>query len=355
MEYPLKSIVLLIILLFLFTNCKSVETDTVSEETKIENKLDSIFTSLNQNGKFNGNVLVAKNDKVIYKKEFGFSDGKKQNALKATDRFNIGSIYKEIPAIAIMQLSEKKLLSLDDSIYKYLPNLPAWSKEVSIKNLLQYTSGLPRISWGKHKEINDEVLLNDISEIKELESNPGDHYLYTNNSPFLLSKIIENVSGEKFAEYVRKNILQPFQLNQSTFSDVFPYANRVSQAIPFDSNGIEDKMPFNVKSSVFLFSTTTEDLFKFLKKLHTYKMISQRSLSKIGPAADLKSDNMQSALGRVEFKNDKIIEHTHHGSSGNFECIISRNNLSKTTIILLTNTKNENVHAIKESIQEIVR
>lgn len=355
MEYSLRNITALIVLFTLFTNCKTIDTNPVYTESKIEKKIDSIFTSLNQNGKFNGNVLVAKKDKIIYNKGFGFSNGDKQLLLKATDKFNIGSIYKEIPAIAIMQLEEKGFLRLNDPIKKHLKNLPKWSSEISILNLLQYTSGLPKINWRKHEMINDKTLMNDLSEILRLEFIPGRNYLYTNYSPFLLSKIVENVTGEKFTEYVFKSILKPLKLNQSTFNESFPYKNRGSMAISFNGDFVEDSPPFTIKSSLFLFSTTTQDLFKLLKGIHTLNLINEKSLNTIGKTADLNIEDMESPLGQVQFKNTKIAEHNHHGTSGNYECIISRNNLQNTTIVILTNNKNENIHSIKDSLQELLQ
>lgn len=346
---------LLLLLSLTMINCKTTEKNVTPKKNKIEKKLDSIFSSLSKNGKFNGNVLVAKNDEILYQKGFGFSNGSKQLLLKSTDRFNIGSIYKEIPAIAIMQLKEKGLLKLNASISEYIPNLPKWSNKVSIKNLIQYTSGLPKINWRKHKVINDKALINDLLEISNLEFTPGKSYLYTNYSPLLLSKIVENITGEKFTKYTADNILKPFKLNQSKFSSVFPYQNRESQAISFNSNYTEDNPPFKIESSIFLFSTTTEDLFKLSKELHAYRIINKKSLHIIAKTAVLKVKEMESALGQVEFINNKISKHTHHGSNGNYESILYRNNSKKNTVILLTNNKKGNIHSIKDALQKLLQ
>ncbi|MFK8060671.1 MAG: serine hydrolase domain-containing protein [Polaribacter sp.] len=345
---------ILILLSIAIMSCKTIEKKTASKQAEIETKLDSIFISLNKNGKFNGNVLVAKNDEIIYKKEFGFSSGNKKYSLNSLDRFNIGSIYKEIPAIAVMQLKEKGLLKLDDPISKYVLNLPKWSKTISIKNLIQYTSGLPKVNWMKHKEINNEVLMNDIVELKELKFNPGNNYLYTNYSPFLLSRIVESISHKSFTEYVYQNILKPLKLKNSKFNKSFPYEDNNRMAISFNNEYVEDNPPFTIKSSGFLFSTTTEDLFKLMEKLHSYKIINESSILFIGKTSYLNIENMESALGQVEFKNGKITEHTHHGSSGNYESIIYRNNIKNITAIVLTNHRNNNLHSIKNIIKEIL-
>lgn len=355
MKSYLKNISTVIILSFLFVNCETLKTTSVSTDSEIENEIDSLLTSLNQNGDFNGIVLVAKGEKVIYNKGFGFSNGDKKTVLSVTDRFNIGSIYKEIPAIAIMQLEEKKLLDLDDPIKRHLKNLPDWSNHITVLNLLQYTSGLPKINWGKHTEINDQVLTDDLLEISDLEFIPGENYLYTNYSPFLLSQIVESISGKSFPEYAFQNILKPLELNHSKFNESFPYEDRSSMAISFDSTFMEDAPPFVLKSSIFLFSTTTEDLFKLLKNLHSYNVIEKNSINTISRTVDLNIKKMESPLGQIKHQENQIIEHTHHGSSGNYESLINKDILNKNTIIILTNSKKNNVHSIKNSIKELLK
>ncbi|SEL05945.1 CubicO group peptidase, beta-lactamase class C family [Aquimarina amphilecti] len=359
MKNSLQSISTFIILSILCAiSCNTTNSKTTSKDNKNENivkqKIDSILISLNQNGKFNGNILIAKNGQILYKNEIGFSKSDKKTLLKETDQFNIGSIYKEIPAIAIMQLEEKGLLQLNDPIKKYFTNLPDWSMNIKIINLLQYTGGLPKINWRNHKIINDQNLMNDLSKISNLEFTPGEDYLYTNYSPFLLSKIIENITNKTFSTYVTQNILQPLRLKESTFKTSFPYENSNSMAIPFNSEFEEDKLPFTIKSSIFLFSTTTNDLFKFIENLHSGKIINKNSLYKISKTENLDHNNMQSALGNVIYQKGELTEHTHHGTSGNYESIISKNRINNTTVIILTNSKNGNVHDIKNTILELL-
>lgn len=350
----MKKIILVIVLIQLGLNFKPVHAHTSSHESDFESKLNHILISLHKKGEFNGNVLVAKNDSIIYKKSFGFANGDKNASLTATDQFNIGSIYKEIPAIAIMQMQEKNLLQLDDSIDQYLSGLPSWSQKVTILNLLQYTSGLPKINWMKHKQITQENLMNDLHEITQLNFTPGKGYLYTNYSPFLLSKIVEKISNKSFEQYCENNIINPLKLNNSQFKQSFPYQNRTSMAVSFNDDFIEDKPPFTIKAAMFLFSTSTEDLFKLLKGLHSSQLINQKSLKVLSQTAHLKTAQMQSALGNVKLKNNKIYEHLHHGSSGNFESIVYRNNQKNISIIILTNKKSANVHDIKNSILNLL-
>ena len=104
----------------------------------------------NQIGVFNGNVLVSKNNKIIYNASFGFTDATKTNKLTTDFRFNIGSITKEFSAVALLQLKELGKLKLDDKVSKFIPELPKWASNISIKDLLEYTSGIPKCKLEKN-------------------------------------------------------------------------------------------------------------------------------------------------------------------------------------------------------------
>lgn len=100
-----------ITILFLFANFIVAQTNPVQQ-------IDSLLKGSNQIGVFNGNVLVSKNNTIIYKASFGFTDATKTNKLTDNSKFNIGSITKEFSAVALMQLQEQGKLKLEDKVAK---------------------------------------------------------------------------------------------------------------------------------------------------------------------------------------------------------------------------------------------
>lgn len=325
-----------------------------AQATEAQKKIDSLLTQLSSTGDFNGIALVVKGDHTLYEKSFGYSNGVEKDLLKTSDKFGIGSIYKELPAIAVMQLQEAGLLNIDDPVSEYITSLPNWSTTITIKNLLQYTSGLPKVQWGKHQEISDAVLLNDLSDLEILQFKPGEGYLYSNNNPFLLSQIVQNISGQDFADYIEEHLLRPVGLTQSGFNDAFPYKNRYGMALPFDDEFKEDAIPFEIHSSLFLFTCTAYDLYKLNYELHSFNIISENSLKTISETTTLNFDNLQSPLGNVEIMDGKITKHAHHGSSGNYECLIQKDVQKDLTIVLFTNRKKKNVHEISNEIGRMI-
>lgn len=322
----------------------------------IEAKIDSFLTEEYRKGNLNGNVLVVKGDQDIYERSFGYSDGSKETPLNKDHRFGIGSIYKEFPAVAIMQLQEQERLHLDDTINKYLPELPEWSEQITIKNLLQYSGGLPKIDWGHYFSqgivITNEDIMKALLDLEELEFQPGTDYLYTNHSPFLLIKIVEHVSTQEFSSYAKEHLFAPFHLDGATFSERYPYRNRSLMAVPFDAEFVEDD--YEIATPSILLSATARDLHKWFQELNTFTTIKKPSLQILAETAELEHDDMQAPLGNCVLKNGEILEHSHHGSSGNYEALVRRFNPTQLTIVILTNQKHGNVSDLSEKIRDIV-
>jgi CubicO group peptidase (beta-lactamase class C family) len=358
-----KNITILCALLILILGCKqedkrsdkNLKKDS-TDYLEIEHKVDSLLNELYQSEKLNGNVLVVKEGKTLYENSFGFADASRNIKLTKEYRFNIGSIYKEFPAVAIMQLKEKNMLKLGDKISKYLPDLPSWAKQISIKNLLQYSSGLPMIQWGKYfgkgLEIRDEDIDNDLQDIKSLEFAPGSDYLYTNNTPVLLMKIVESITSTNFNAYLTENLLIPANMDGTITKGEYPYIDKSLMAIPFNSNFEVDN--YNLSVSNVLFSSTARDMNNWFNSLGDFNILNKESIKFLSETV-ISVDNIQAPLGYCEWENENLIEHTHHGSMGNYECLVQRFKQEKLTIIILTNQKQKNVHGISSSIYQIVQ
>ncbi len=318
--------------------------------------IEGYLTEQHHNGKLNGNVLVIQKGKILYENSFGYSNGSKETLLTKEYQFGIGSIYKEFPAVAIMQLKEKGLLNLNDSLSIYITNLPIWSQKILIKNLLQYSSGLPMIRWdeyfGKGKTINDTTILNDLLNIRKLEFEPGTNYLYSNNSPFLLKMIVEKISQQSFSQYVTENIFPVADLFNTSIKKEFPYMDKTNMAIPFNSDFKEDEYSLNV--SGMLFTTTTQDLSNWFVKLNSPNILKKKSVKFL--SEKVKDNNKyESPLGQVIWENDDLIEHTHHGSMANYECIVRYFKKEKIIITILTNQKNSNVYELSNNIYKLIK
>lgn len=343
---PIFSTLLVLFISITLINCKS------------HTSIDAYLKELAAEGNFNGNVLVVKNGATVYEESFGFSDPSKKVLLTKDFRFGLGSIYKEFPAVSIMQLQEKGLLNVEDKIDTYLKDLPNWASKISIKNLLQYTSGLPKVEWekylGKNEKITAKKIKKDLLNIEALNFEPGEDYLYTNHSPQLLSKIVEKITQQTFTNYVTQNLFIPFSLNSAVIPAGFPFVDKNLMAIPFNEANEEDS--WNVALPGVLFAFTANDIYHWIENLHAYKIINQKSIQLLSKKADF-FGNIQAPLGTVKWKKNKISEHFHHGESGNYECIVKRFNNGKEVLIIIVqaNQKHQNVFDISDEIKSILK
>ena len=86
--------------------------------------LDSLFRTMHERGQFNGNILIAENDKISFSKSYGFSDIEMELSLNSETLFNIGSVSKAFTAIAILQLEESGKLNIKDKVTAYITEFP---------------------------------------------------------------------------------------------------------------------------------------------------------------------------------------------------------------------------------------
>lgn len=320
-------------------------TSNVFAQTKQIKQIDFLMKWSNQIGIFNGNILVSKNNKIIYNSSFGFTDATKTNKLTSDYRFNIGSITKEFSAVALMQLREQGKLQLNDKVSKFIPELPKWANEVKIKDLLQYTSGIPNVNWKSIR--NDKDLFDGFIHIDTLEFKSGTNYDYNNNNIFLRQFIVERLTKIPFKDYVEKFIFKPCKMDSA---ELTPLKGEEKIAKGFNNNLVPDKTDLPITGGTYL---TTIDLLKWINCLHNDKVINKKSLYEIGQQFNL--PETQSALGQARFKNKNLIEHLHDGRAGNYEAILVSDIDEKFTIILLDNNYNGKVFEISDAIIAILK
>jgi CubicO group peptidase (beta-lactamase class C family) len=234
---------------------------------------------------FSGTVLVAKNDKPIFKNAYGLAD-KKQNIPNRIDtKFNLGSCNKMFTALAIAQLAEKGQLSFDDAVIKYLPDYP--NKEVAgkvkIHHLLTHSSGLGFYPF-THGSKSPEGILRFFVD-KPLSFEPGERMQYSNAGFVVLGLIIERVSGQNYYDYIRKNIYQPAGMtNTDSYSLDENVPNRATGYTSSDQTGRrtsgerrENYPGIEIKGSPAGGGySTAEDMLKFAHALTNNKLLGAK-------------------------------------------------------------------------------
>ena len=177
--------------------------------------IDKLARDAFEKGGFNGAWLYAENGEIVSKGAVGFSDLEDKVPLSEDSLFDLASVSKQFSAAAVMLLRRRGLLSLEDEITKFFPEIPY--KGVTIQHLLNHTGGLPDyMDWvdqiaKEEKTIpNNSVIVRFLCECGEEPSfAPGEQLEYSNTGYCLLAQIVETVVGVPFEDFLRDNIFEP--------------------------------------------------------------------------------------------------------------------------------------------------
>jgi D-alanyl-D-alanine carboxypeptidase len=320
----------------------SFKQQVSAQKNKIS-QIDYYLQSAYDLGLFNGNVLITDNNKVIFEKAIGYADASKEIPLTTQYRFHIGSIAKEFDAAGIMMLQEEGKLNINDKVLKYFPGLSSWAAKVSIKNLLQYTSGIPDIKW---KTVHsDEDNWKDLQALTTLDFEPGSNYAYNNNNTFLRRRIIEKVSGLSFNEFVAQKMLKPAGIRNGT---VDPSEADKLVAKSFNDDFKQDALNAPISGWTCL---NLDDFYKWSQCINHFCLINPEStLEIITPFAAGK----QSGFGGGSMKGNRVVTHVHDGTTMHYRALLDTDALKGRTIILLTNQRQSNIYEVAADIKAIL-
>ncbi len=185
------------------------------------------FESFVAKRRFNGHIVVAKSGKVLFDTTTGFANIRKRIRLKKNSVIQLASITKPITATVILQLLEEGKLNLEDTITKYLSNLPDYYHKITVKQLLSHRSGLSPYPYYCHEMIdnksnlisNDTVLcVIDFHNPKPYYT-PGKRYNYCNTNYMLLASIIEHIEKQRYVDVIDKRIIQKCNMKDSFVID----------------------------------------------------------------------------------------------------------------------------------------
>ncbi|HEV2478125.1 MAG TPA: serine hydrolase domain-containing protein [Puia sp.] len=169
-----------------------------------------------QDHQFNGNILLARDGRVVYKRSYGYSDFPNESPLNDSSQFPLASISKTFTAVAILQLLEKGKLKLDDPYKRYFPAFPY--PTITIRQLLSHTSGLPDDLFDRpvaqnpdkiYTNADDLPTIRDYAKTRSLLFTPGERWSYCSFGYQLLADLVGKLSNEPFPAYLKKHVFIP--------------------------------------------------------------------------------------------------------------------------------------------------
>lgn len=195
-------------------------------------------------GEFRGNILVARKGEILFEKSYGNAVEGWHLPNTAETKFEIASLTKQFTGAAILQLAQTAKLNLDDPISKYYkPSPETWAK-ITIRELVNHTSGLPNnelkdFPKGITVPYTPEELVATF-KARPLAFAPGTNWAYTNTEYYLLAYIIQTVSGKSYGDYLSKNIFQPLGMKNSGFASTLAVVPQMSEGYARDDRARDD-------------------------------------------------------------------------------------------------------------------
>ncbi|MCL2065290.1 MAG: beta-lactamase family protein [Candidatus Cloacimonetes bacterium] len=364
-------------IIFLSSVTKTQSQVAINEETQFV-ELSNFMNEIMDLDSFSGVVLILNGNEIFFQEAYGMADKSKGIINNINTKFNIGSCAKMFTAFAIVQLVEQGKLSFDDTIDKYLDELPAEAVgKITVEHLLTHTSGLGDIFTPTYLADMDNIdtVEGFVSYIisQPLRMEPGTRFNYSNGGYVVLGRIIEIISGEDYYSYIRNNIFIPLGMIDTDFyskNDNVPnlargYINTNRQPLPPPPQDGQPRPipPSDNRNAVWEdnFSTlplignpsggaysSAEDLFKFATALMGHTLLSEEYTN------TLLTGKVNTTMGEYGYGFEVLVSGGHNtiGHSGGAPGIsaLFRILTNENCIVILLSNYGEGVRSIEREI-----
>lgn len=339
----------------LFFGCKQ------PNESNMAINVGSTIEKIVKDNNFNGNILVSNKGEIIYKECFGYSNFSAFQNLNDSSIFLLCSVSKQFTAMGIMILKERGLLSYDDDLRKYIPEIPY--EGITIRNMLNHTSGLPAYETlllnkiGPNKIASNKDIIEMLISLKPpVMFKPGEKWEYCDTAYELLASIIEIVSNKSYGEFLKLNIFDPLQMENSfnyitrrSKSEVVPnyafgylYSDSLKKYVLPDSL-VEHNIVFTLDATqgAGSINSTVVDMHKWDRALYTEKIVKFSTLKEAFQPTKLQNDSIVNYGFGWYIEIDPLGRRTvsHTGGWPGYRTYISRSLDADNCIIVLSNNE----------------
>ena len=192
----------------------------------LSQRVDQIFTTFNRPDSPGCSLGVVRNGAFVYRKSYGEASLELSVPFSPESVFYVGSISKQFTAASMVLAAEQGSLSFDDDVRKYIPELPDYGHRITLRQMLNQTSGfrdffdLINFSGRDASEFNSpNEILKLIERQKGLNNVPGAEWVYSNTNYFLLGIVLQRATRKTLAEYAAENIFRPLGMAHTRFYD----------------------------------------------------------------------------------------------------------------------------------------
>ncbi len=303
-------------------------------------KFDQYF----HDSKFSGNVLVAVHGKPIFRKSYGYANLELNVSNTLETKFRIGSITKQFTAMAIMILQVQGKLSVRDEMGDHLSDIPEEWKGITIHQLLTHTSGLMH-SWALKGFRKTMMLHNSIQQTidrfkgQPLVGKPGEKFAYSGVGYFVLSDIIQKVSGKSYEAFLKEEVFDKIGMKNTGCDNPLKLIQNKASGYITNSSGVSNAgyIYIPILTGGGNLYSTVDDLLKWDQSFYGNKLVSKETKKMIF-MPELKNYG----YGWIILETEKVYRMYHSGGVPGFGAFIDRYPNKGVVIIIMSN----NIQAI---------
>ena len=327
-------------------------------------QIDRVFTRWNRTDSPGCALGVSQSGTLVLVRAYGMSDLQHAIPITPASIFHISSISKQVTAYAVALLAEDGRLTLDDDVRRYVPELPDYGHVITIRHLIQHTSGLrdqwqllKYAGWRDDDVITQRDVLRIVSRQQGLNFTPGAEWLYSNTGYTLLGVIIERVSGKPLRVFAHERIFAPVGMRDTHIQDdhTMIVRGRTAAYTPRDSGGWKISIPvFDTYGATSLF-TTVGDLLRWMANLRqpivgsaTMAATAQRS----GALSDGTPTNYGYGLTIGTYRGLKAIG--HGGADAGYRAYVEQYPARGIAIAVLCNGSNTLPETLLHGVADVL-
>jgi CubicO group peptidase (beta-lactamase class C family) len=336
-------------------------------------RLDALLNDWREKNAPGMAALLVRNGRVEYRKVFGFANLEARTPITADTQFLLASLTKQFTAMAIMILAERHKLQFDDTLAKFCPEFPDYARTITIRQLLNHTAGLTQyqeLLVGKvdenyfrssksppaAHEFTAAEALQVLSRLRNLRFTPGEKFEYSDSAYVVLGQIIERLTGQRYADFLKDTIFDPLGMNDTLVVD--ERKQKVPRlALAYEKrNGQWRDITYTPENAIYgedgIYSTIN-DLYKWDQALYTERLVGRSTLEMAftpghtNDGKEIVTDvfTHRSSYGFGWFisslHGEKVVEHS--GGWSGYATHILRVPSRRVTAIVLTNSSNDDV------------
>jgi len=314
---------------------------------ELGNRVDAVAKQLLSRHTVGVSIAVAREGRLILAHGYGMANVEHSVAVTPETVFHIASISKNILAAVVLQLVDQGKLRLDDDVTKYVPEAPTQGRRVTVRQLLNHTSGiysftsLPNAADNERLELTHEQVLRLIKD-RPFDFEPGTRWRYDNSAFYLAGMVVERVTKQEYGAYVREHVFKPLGMSSASLCYARMIVPHLASGYEVDGGALVNAafMTWKLPFAGGAVCATATDLAKWQAALDSGRVLTPSSLALMRTPTTLADGTkidygLGTRLGSLD--GHRVLGHYGGESRGGFRPLLESFPDDHLTIVILMN------------------